>query len=261
MAVKIVVLMKQTYDTEAKISLNSDGKIVAEGASNIINPYCEFAVEEAIRIVEKLGTGEITLVSVGSEATVESLRQALAMGADKAVLVDNSEFKNADEYSTAKVIAKVLEGMEYDLVLGGMKAIDDGSGQVAIRVAELLNIPHVNMVTKLEINGNTLTATREIEGGSEIIEVQTPAFITAQKGLNEPRYPALKNIMKAKKKELNTLSLADLGLSAADVAAKFVVEKYSLPKPRQAGVKIEADSARNAAKKLAGLLREQAKVI
>jgi len=259
--VKIVVLMKQTFDTEAKIGLGSDGKIVSEGASNIINPYCEYAVEEAIRIVEKLGAGEITLVSVGSDKTVESLRQALAMGADKAVLVDNSEFSDADEYTTAKVIAKVLEGMEYDLVLGGMKAIDDGSGQVAIRVAELLNIPHVNIVNKLDINGSTVTAAREIEGGSEVIEVQTPAFITAQKGLNEPRYPALKNIMKAKKKELKTITLADLGLSAADVAAKFVVEGYRLPKPRQAGVKIQADSPQDAAKKLASLLREQAKVI
>lgn len=258
---KIVVLMKQTFDTEAKIGLGSDGKIAAEGASNIINPYCEFAVEEAIRIVENSGSGEITLLTVGSDSAVESLRQALAMGADKAVLVDNSELAGADEYAIAKVLAKALAGMEYDLVLGGMKAIDDGSGQVAIRVGELLDVPHVNMVTKLEINGSSLTATREIEGGSEVIEVQTPALITAQKGLNEPRYPALKNIMKAKKKELKNVSLADLGLSAADVASKFVVEGYSLPQPRQAGVKIEEATPQESAKKLVSLLREQAKVV
>lgn len=260
MAVKIAVLMKQTFDTEAKIGLDG-GNIKAEGAANIINPYCEFAVEEAIQIKEKLGEGEITLVSVGSDTTVESLRQALAMGADKALLVDNSELEQADEYTTAKILAKALEGMEFDLILGGMKAIDDGSGQVAIRVAELLDIPHVNMVVKLDVDGSDITATREIEGGTEVVGLQGPAIITAQKGLNEPRYPALKNIMKAKKKELKTVTPGDLGLSADDISAKFVVEEYSLPEERKAGMIIEEDSNEAAAKKLVGLLRDEAKVI
>ncbi|MDW7673377.1 MAG: electron transfer flavoprotein subunit beta/FixA family protein [Bacillota bacterium] len=258
---KILVLMKQTYDTEAKISLNGSGEIQAEGAANIINPYCEFAVEEAIRIVEKTGSGEITILSVGTEDSVESVRVALAMGADKAVLIDKSELGNIDEYTTAKLLAKAAEGIEYDIILGGMKAIDDGSGQVAIRVAELLDIPHVNMVTKLEISGSSLTATREIEGGSEIVELATPAIITAQKGLNEPRYPALKNIMKAKKKELKVVKLSDLGFTGEEVAAKMIVDSYSLPQPRQAGQKIEEATPQESAKKLVSLLREQAKVI
>ncbi|MBF7083089.1 electron transfer flavoprotein subunit beta/FixA family protein [Desulfallas sp. Bu1-1] len=255
---KILVCLKQTFDTEAKITLDSNGKIERKGVSLIMNPYDEFAVEEALRIKEK-GEGEVTVISVGGQQTQDALRQALAMGADKAVLVDPGDVE-LDEYSTATILAKVISGMEYDIILGGFRAIDDGSAQVAGRVAEILNIPVVNVVTKLEIENGKAVATREIEGGSEVVEVSLPAVITAQKGLNEPRYPSMKGIMKAKKKPMDKKSLADLGLDESQIAAKVKAISFSLPEARKAGKVIPGEAA-EAARELARLLREEAKVI
>jgi len=254
---KILVCLKQTFDTEAKITL-SNGKIDRKGVSMIVNPYDEYAVEEALKIVEKDG-GQVTVVSVGDQQAQDALRQALAMGANDAVLVDVGD-KELDEYSTATILAKAISGMEYDLVLGGFRAIDDGSAQVSGRVAEILNIPVVNVVTKLEVADGKATATREIEGGNEVIEVSLPAIITAQKGLNEPRYPSMKGIMKAKKKPLAKKTLADLGLDDSQVAPKVKAISFSLPEARQAG-KIIPGEAAEAAAELAKLLREEAKVI
>lgn len=255
---KILVCMKQTFDTEAKITLDGNGKIERKGVSLIMNPYDEFAVEEALRIKEK-SDGEVTVISVGGQQTQDALRQALAMGADKAVLVDAGEME-LDEYSTATILAKVISGMEYDIILGGFRAIDDGSAQVAGRVAEILNIPVVNVVTKLEIENGKALATREIEGGSEVVEVVLPAVVTAQKGLNEPRYPSMKGIMKAKKKPMDKKSLADLGLEESQVAPKIKAISFSLPEARKAGKVIPGEPA-EAARELARLLREEAKVI
>lgn len=255
---KILVCLKQTFDTEAKITLDSNDKIERKGVSLIMNPYDEFAVEEALRLKEK-GEGEVTVISVGGQQTQDALRQALAMGADKAVLVDPGDVE-LDEYSTATILAKVISGMEYDIILGGFRAIDDGSAQVAGRVAEILNIPVVNVVTKLEVEDGKALATREIEGGSEVIEVSIPAVITAQKGLNEPRYPSMKGIMKAKKKPMEKKTLADVGLDENQIAAKVKAISFSLPEARKAG-KIIPGEAPEAAAELAKLLREEAKVI
>lgn len=255
---KILVCLKQTFDTEAKITLDSNGKIESKGVSMIMNPYDEYAVEEALRIKEK-GEGEVTVISVGGKQTQDALRQALAMGADKAVLV-NAGDAELDEFSTATILAKTIAGLEYDLILGGFRAIDDGSAQVVGRVAEILDIPVVNVVTKLELDGGKAIATREIEGGNEVVEVTLPAAITAQKGLNEPRYPSMKGIMKAKKKPMDKKELADLGLAENDFAAKVKAISFSLPEARQAG-KIIPGEAAEAAVELAKLLREEAKVI
>lgn len=255
---KILVCLKQTFDTEAKITLDNNDKIERKGVSLIMNPYDEFAVEEALRLKEK-GEGEVTVISVGGQQTQDALRQALAMGADKAVLVDPGDVE-LDEYSTATILAKVISGMEYDIILGGFRAIDDGSAQVAGRVAEILNIPVVNVVTKLEVEDGKALATREIEGGSEVIEVSIPAVITAQKGLNEPRYPSMKGIMKAKKKPMEKKTLADVGLDENQIAAKVKAISFSLPEARKAG-KIIPGEAPEAAAELAKLLREEAKVI
>ncbi len=255
---KILVCLKQTFDTEAKIVLDGNGKIDRKGVSMIVNPYDEFAVEEALKIVEKDG-GQVTVISVGEQQAQDALRQALAMGADDAVLVDAGD-KELDEYSTATILAKAISGMEYDLVLGGFRAIDDGSAQVAGRVAEILNIPVVNVVTKLEVAGGKAVATREIEGGNEVLEVSLPAVITAQKGLNEPRYPSMKGIMKAKKKPLAKKTLADVGLDDSQIAPKVKAISFSLPEARQAGKVIPGEAA-EAAAELAKLLREEAKVI
>lgn len=255
---KILVCLKQVFDTEAKIALDSNGKIERKGVSLIMNPYDEFAVEEALRIKEN-GEGEVTVISVGGQQGQDALRQALAMGADKAVLVDVGDIE-MDEYSTATILAKVISEMEYDIIIGGFRAIDDGSAQVSGRVAEILDIPVVNVVTKLDIADGKATATREIEGGSEVVEVSLPAVITAQKGLNEPRYPSMKGIMKAKKKPMDKKALADLGLDESQFAAKVKAISFSLPEARKAGKVIPGEPAQAAAE-LAKLLREEAKVI
>jgi electron transfer flavoprotein beta subunit len=256
---KIAVLLKQTFDTEAKITIDASGQISRQGVSLIINPYDEYAVEEALRLKEKNG-GEVTVISAGRPEGQDALRQALAMGADKAVLVTDEALFDADEYTAAVVLAKAVAATECDLILGGWRAIDDGSAQVAVRVADLLGLPQVNVVTKLEIADGKALATREIEGGSEIIEVPLPAVITAQKGLNEPRYPSMKGIMQAKKKPMQKLSLSDLGLDAGQVAAKVKVVEYFLPSARAAG-KIVPGEAAEAACELVKLLREEAKII
>lgn len=252
---KILVCMKQTFDTEAKIAFDGDGKIDSKGVTMIMNPYDEFAVEEALRIKEA-GDGEVTVISAGGSKAQDALRQALAMGADNAVLVE-TDGTEMDEYATAVVLAKAIGGLEYDIILGGFRAIDDGSAQVMSRVAEILNVPVVNVITKLELADGKAVATREIEGGSEIVEVTLPAVFTAQKGLNEPRYPSMKGIMKAKKKPLEKKSVSDLGV---DVASKVKAISFSLPEPRKAG-KVVPGEAAEAARELARLLREEAKVI
>ncbi len=252
----IVVCLKQTFDTEAKIKLTDEGRIDSKGVSLIINPYDEFAVEEALKIKEQEG-GEVTVVSVGGQKAQDALRQALAMGADKAMLVDPGT-DEVDEYAAATVLAKALSGLEYDIILGGWRAIDDGSAQVAGRVAELLGIPVVNTITKLEVADGKATATREIEGGSEVLEVSLPAVLTAQKGLNEPRYPSMKGIMKAKKKPMDKTTATELGLDS--LSAKVQALSFSLPKPREAGKVIDGE-APDAAKELARLLHEEAKIV
>ncbi|MEW6426172.1 MAG: electron transfer flavoprotein subunit beta/FixA family protein, partial [Bacillota bacterium] len=187
------------------------------------------------------------------------LRQALAMGADRALLI-NPEVAEVDEYTTATILAKAVSGMEYDLILGGWRAIDDGSAQVAGRVAEILDIPVVNQVTKIEIEDGKAIATRDIEGGNEVVEVALPAVLTAQKGLNEPRYPTMKGIMQAKKKPMEKKGLADLGLDAGQVAAKVKALGFFLPSPRAAGKIIEGEIP-EAVAALVKCLREEAKVI
>jgi electron transfer flavoprotein beta subunit len=255
----IVVLLKQTFDTEAKIALDAGGQINRQGVSLIINPYDEFAVEEALRLKEKNG-GEVTVVSAGPPEAQDALRQALAMGADKAVHITDPALDGADEYTAAAVLAKALEGLQCDLVLAGWRAVDDGSAQVAVRVAEILGLPQVNVVTRLEVADGKAVATRDIEGGSEVVEVPLPAVITAQKGLNEPRYPSMKGIMQAKKKPMQKLSLGDLGLDAGQAAPKVKALSYSLPSARSAG-KIVPGEVAEAACELARLLREEAKII
>lgn len=253
----IVVLCKQVFDTEAKIQLK-DGKIDASGINLILNPYDEFAVEEALRIKEKDG-GEVIILSLGS-ATLDATRQALAMGADRAISIEDKSLAGVDAYGVALALAKALEGVQYDLILAGMVAIDDNASQVASRLAEALNIPQVNVVQKLDLANGIATCERQGEGATEIIEVKLPAVITATKGLNEPRYPSLKGIMQAKKKETKQVQLSDLNLSAEAVKPLVEAIGYSLPKPRQAGKVLQGESKDTAAE-LVKLLREEAKAI
>lgn len=255
----IYVLLKRTFDTEEKITL-SNGQINEDGAEFIINPYDEYAVEEAIVTRDAHG-GEVTVVSVGSEESEKQLRTALAMGADKAVLINvEDDLDYVDQYSTSKIIAEYLKDKEADLIIAGNVAIDNGTGQVGPRVADLLRIPYVTTITKLTIDGTNVSVVRDVEGDSEVIETTLPLLVTAQQGLNEPRYPSLPGIMKAKKKPLEELELDDLDLEEDDVEAKTKTIEVYLPAKKEGG-KILTGELKDQVGELVSLLHSEAKVL
>ncbi|MEK3853920.1 electron transfer flavoprotein subunit beta/FixA family protein [Cytobacillus sp. FSL H8-0458] len=255
----IYVILKRTFDTEEKINL-SNGKIIEDGAEFIINPYDEYAVEEAILIRDKHG-GEVTAVSVGCEETEKQLRTALAMGADKAVLINiGDDIQDGDQYTTSKVISEYLKDKDADLILAGNVTIDGGSGQVGPRVAQDLGIPSITAITTLEIDGKLARLIRDVEGDSETIEAELPLLATAQQGLNEPRYPSLPGIMKAKKKPLEELELDDLGLEGEDVEPKTKTIEIYLPPKKDAG-RVLSGEMKEQVNELIHLLRVEKKVI
>ncbi|WP_026676512.1 electron transfer flavoprotein subunit beta/FixA family protein [Fictibacillus gelatini] len=254
----IFVILKRTFDTEEKISINN-GKISEDSAEFIINPYDEYAVEEAIVLRDQHG-GEVTVVTVGSEEAEKELRTALAMGADKAVLISNEDLDSQDQFTTSSILATYFKEQEFDLILGGNVAIDNGTGQVGPRLAELLNIPYVTTITSIKIDGSTVSIDRDVEGDVEKIETSLPLLVTAQQGLNEPRYPSLPGIMKAKKKPLETLELDDLDIDEDDVEAKTKTVEVFLPPKKDAG-KILSGEIASQVKELVSLLRTEAKVI
>ncbi|HHW37652.1 MAG TPA: electron transfer flavoprotein subunit beta/FixA family protein [Bacillales bacterium] len=255
----IYVLMKRTFDTEEKITINN-GKISEDGAEFIINPYDEYALEEAIQLKDKHG-GEVTVVTIGNEDSEKELRTALAMGADKAVLINiEDDVENGDQYTTAAVLSEFFKDKEFDIILGGNVAIDSGSGQVGPRLADALNINYVTTITKIDIDGNKATLIRDVEGDSEVVETALPLLVTAQQGLNEPRYPSLPGIMKAKKKPLEELELDDLDIDEDDVLAKTKTLEIYLPPTKGTG-KILAGDLGDQAKELVKLLQTEAKVI
>ncbi len=255
----LYVCIKQVPDTETKIKLNGDSSgIDAAGIKWIMSPYDEFAVEEALRVKEKNAGSTVTVVTAGPDRVVDTLRTALAMGADNAIHIELPE--SADSTMAAKAIAATLKKeAQIDLIYFGKEAIDDGASQVPQRVAAHLGLPSVTVVVGIEYSGTTLKCKREIEGGSyEMVEVTAPAVIATSKGLNEPRYATLPNIMKAKKKEVKAVKLADIGVSAAD--QKIKTKNLQLPPPKQAGKKIEGDAAAQA-KALVAALHNDAKVV
>ncbi|MEA3241116.1 MAG: electron transfer flavoprotein subunit beta/FixA family protein [Pseudomonadota bacterium] len=254
----IVACIKQTFDTEAKIVIDN-GQVSTQGVNLIVNPYDEYAVEESIRLKENNG-GEVVVVSVGGDKTQEALRYCLAMGADRAVLIQDPALEQADNLACATAMAKLISQMECDLVFCGKEAVDDGAAQVPSMLAEKIDLPQANVLTAFEFADGKVTATREIDGGSEILEVQLPAVFSAQKGLNEVRYPSLPGIMKAKRKELKVVSLADLELSADDVAVKTELVTAELPPPRKAGRVLSGEIDEMVAE-LVSLLKDEAKVI
>lgn len=246
----IVVCISQTPDTTTKVAVGADGKnIDTKGVKFILNPYDEFAVEEALRKREAFG-GSVTLISVGGDTTKETIRQGLAMGADKAILVKDEA--RSDSYLVAGELAEVIRSLSPDLVLLGRQSIDYDSAQVGPMLAELLDLPLVSFVTKLDINGTSVVAERDIEGGKEIVEASLPVVITAQKGLNDPRYPKLPDIMKAKSKPIEDRP-------AVGGTARVETIEMSRP-PQKEGGKVFEFSPENV-KELAKLLHEDAKVI
>lgn len=253
----ILVLLKQTFDTEEKIAINN-GHISEDVVEFIINPYDEYAIEEAVKLKEENG-GEVTVLTVGPARVESALRTALAMGADKAARIEPSE-EEVDEYVLAKWLAAAIKNCPFDLILGGNMAVDSGSGQVAIRIAEELDIAHVSTITKLTIERSKATIERDVEGDLEIIEVSLPVLVTAQQGLNEPRYPSLPGIMKAKKKPLNVITFADLGINSEDSASRTIVIDQYLPAKKEAGRLLQGE-VKLQVSELVQLLRSEAKVI
>ncbi|RKY88486.1 electron transfer flavoprotein beta subunit/FixA family protein [candidate division KSB1 bacterium] len=247
---KIAVCIKQVPDTETRVQIDSEKNWIKESnVTFVLNPYDEFAVEEALKIKEKNG-GEVILVCLGPERSISAIRTGLAMGADRAIHIKENRILNG--LSVAKALAEILKGMNCDLILLGKQAVDDDNMQVGPMLAELMNLPSITVVTKLEIADSKVLAEREIEGGLEIVEAELPAVITAQKGLNEPRYPSLRGIMMAKKKPVE-----EVELQIPDSEIEILNMEY--PEPRPEG-KIVGEGP-DAVKELVRLLKEEAKII
>lgn len=262
---EIVVLLKQVPDTETLIQIADDkASIRTEDVKWVINPYDEFAVEEALRIKEKNGSGKVTILTMGPERAVESIRTALAMGADEGVLIDDPAAEGSDVLGTARVLAAALKETGFDLIIAGQRAVDNDGYQVPAAVAELLGIGQVSMVVKEEIADGKIRCESTVEGGTVVVETDLPAIFTTQKGINEPRYASLPGIMKAKKKPLVRKSLADLGVGPGEVGeaqAKCRVKSLSFPPERSPGKIIEGETVEAKTAELVRLLREEAKVI
>ncbi|HEX9009050.1 MAG TPA: electron transfer flavoprotein subunit beta/FixA family protein [Holophagaceae bacterium] len=247
---KILVALKQVPDTETKIKVAADGRSLDPADVKwITGPYDEYALEEAIRIKEAKAA-EVVALSVGGDSAKEVLRNALALGADSAVLLKGDG--QGDALAVAQMIAAYAKDKGFDLILCGNKGIGGDNAAMGPMLAELLGVAQANVVVKLELGEGTFRAEREIEGGSEMVEGTLPAVITAQKGLNEPRYASLKGIMAAKKKTIEELD-------AAAAPAVAVVSALALPPERPAGRRLEGEPAAQA-QALLQALKDEAKV-
>lgn len=262
----IIVCLKQVPDTESQIKVAPDAKnIVKDDIKWVMNPYDEYGVEEALRIKEKFG-GAVTVVGLGPKRVAESIRTALAMGADKGVLVSDPALDGGDSLATAKALAAAIKGLPYDIIFTGQRGVDDDNGIVGAALAEYLGIPHMSIIVKVEVSqdGKSVKCNQPVEGQTLVLESPLPVLITAQKGLNEPRYASLPGIMKAKKKPLEEKTLANLGLNPSEFgesAKNLKVLQLTPPPARKAGKLVPGDSPQDKARELARLLREEAKAI
>lgn len=263
---KSCVLMAHVPDTASVIKVGAGGNRIDEGGIKyIVSPYDEYALEEAIKLKESRG-GDVTVMAYAPKRGEAGLRECLARGADAAVHVEGGDATLGDALSIAKVLAAAIRKTgPYDIVWAGAKGGGTDNALVGAMVAELLDLPHVSSVIKLEIGDGRLVAHREIEGGGEVVESPIPCVLTAMKGLNEPRYPSLKGIMAAKKVAIQALKPADLGLDEGALAgadARCTVRKLELPAAKSGGTILKGeDDPAGAARQLAKLLREQAKAI
>lgn len=247
----ILLLLKAVADSEASIKPSMDGKSVhLDGVTFVLNPFDEFAIEEALKLRDAAGSGEVVAVSVGGDDVPKVLRTALAMGVDRGIHVKGDA--GFDALATARALANVVKGQTYDLILCGKSAIDHDNHGVGMMVAELLDLPSVSVVVKLELKDGKLIAEREVEGGIVVVEMPTPCVVAAQKGLNEPRYASLKGIMAAKKKPIDEV--------AADFGTIQVETMQVLPKPDRQPGQILGNGV-DAIPVLIQKLREEAKVL
>jgi len=246
---KIIVCINHVPDTETKVKVGTDNKTIDKaGVNSMLNPYDEFAIEAALQLKEKFG-GETIIMSLGGDTHKETLRKALAMGIDKAILLKDDSIR--DSYSIAKALAEELKKLSPDCILFGKQSIDYYDEQIPGFVAEFLGLPSVSVVVNIEVKDGTVICEREIEGGHEVVETKLPLVIAAQKGLNEPRYPSLKGIMAAKTKQIE---------ERQPTAHQSYVEVLAMhkPPPKQSGKIVGTDV--NAVPELVRLLREEAKV-
>jgi electron transfer flavoprotein beta subunit len=261
---EIVVLVKQVPDTESLIEIAADGKsIKTQDIKWVMNPYDEIAVEEGLQMRDAQG-GTVTVVSMGGDKAVETIRTALAMGADKGIHINDPAALGSDPLATARILSAAVKDIPFDLIIAGHRAVDEDNYQVAAAVAEFLDIPQVSMVVKTELLDGKIRCQRTIEGGAVTVEAALPALFTTQRGLNEPRYASLPGIMKAKKKPVDVKTIADLGIDPSAAGAdnrKLKIKALNLPPERQAVRMIEGESAQAKAAELVRVLHEEAKLI
>ncbi|MFH0888455.1 MAG: electron transfer flavoprotein subunit beta/FixA family protein [Planctomycetota bacterium] len=249
----IITCIKRVPSTETNVRIGSDGKSLEQtGVEYILSPFDEIALEEALRIKEKLGKGEVIAITVGPAEASTTLRTCLAMGADKAIHIKDNDAYKKDPFAIASILASIIQTIPYNLILCGKQAVDDDNSQTGAILSRLLNIPFVSLITKLEIAEQKVTVHREIGNGYEVLEVSLPAVLTAQKGLNEPRYPSLKGIMSAKKKPFEEKSVNFEALSIETIKMEYTPSR---PAGRVVGKGIEV------VPELVKLLRDEAKVI
>ena len=248
---KVLVPVKRVVDYNVKIRVKSDGTgVELANVKMSMNPFDEIAVEEAIRLKEKGQATEIIAVSVGPTKAQETIRTALAMGADRGILVDTGD-ETIEPLTVAKLLAKIAETEQPGMVILGKQAIDDDCNQTGQMLAALLRWPQATFASKIVIEGQVSSVTREVDGGLETVKIKLPAVVTADLRLNEPRYASLPNIMKAKKKPLDTKKPSDLGV---EVKARLKVLKTTEPPGRKAGIKVGGPAELVAKLKDAGVI-------
>lgn len=258
---KIAVFVKRVPDTASVFKIASDNKSVeTTGLKFVMSPYDEHAVELAIQLKEAGKAEEVIVVSMGPDGTQEIIRTALAMGADRAIFIKTDAGASNTPKTTAGILAAAVRDEGCKLLFAGKQAVDDDASQVPERIAELLELPHASVVTSFELNGDNAIVKREIEGGSYTYEITIPALFTIEKGINTPRYPTLPNIMKAKKKDIREVAVADLGLSDDQLASNVTIETMALPRQDRLNKIIEGDNTERV-QKLLGILREEEKVL
>jgi electron transfer flavoprotein beta subunit len=249
----MLVTVKRVPDPETTIRVKPDGSgIVTDNVKYVINPFDEIAIEEALRVKEKLGGGEVILVSIGAKIVSEQLRTGLAMGADRAILVACEQ--ELDSLAVARILAKLVEKENPDLILMGKQAIDDDANQAGQMLAALLGYSQATFASKVELSADqkSVQVTREVDGGLETVGFSLPGIITADLRLNEPRYASLPGIMKARKKEIKEIPVSELGV---DTTPRLKVQKLEPPSKKQAGKKLDTVQA------LVDALHTEAKVI
>jgi electron transfer flavoprotein beta subunit len=255
---KILVCIKQVPDMESRFRISGAGTWFEEtDLAWRMNEYDEYAVEQAVQLKEQVGEGELTVLSIGPDRVKEAMKKAMAMGCDRGVHVRDVDYFKKDSFEIASIIAEFAAGKGFDMIFTGMQSQDRGSGQVGVLVAEMLGVPAVTTIVGFTFAAGEVTARRELEGGLKaVVKIPAPALVTCQLGLNTPRYPTLPNIMKAKKKELLSVEVADL----LKVEERLATEKMYFPERKGGGLVLEGDVG-DLADQLIRILREKTAVL